>query len=117
MLIFYFMTNTEKIMTMEKPLSSAVVGWPPICSMSAKTSAGRKRIVIKLSLEQLLKSGQDTIEIQFEALHPESPSSCYARDMFLFGFYTRGMSFVDMARHSWASIAHALDTPVGVSAR
>ena len=53
---------------MEKPLSSAVVGRLPICSMSAKTSAGRKTIVIKLSLEQLLKSGQDTIEIQLDGL-------------------------------------------------
>lgn len=26
-----------------------------------------------------------------------SPSKCFARDMFLFSFYTRGMSFVDMA--------------------
>ena len=34
---------------------------------------------------------------QLEALHPESARTCYARDMFLFSFYTRGMSFVDMA--------------------
>lgn len=26
-----------------------------------------------------------------------SPSKCFARDMFLFSFYTRGMSFIDMA--------------------
>lgn len=28
---------------------------------------------------------------------PSTSSICYARDMFLFSFYTRGMSFVDMA--------------------
>lgn len=40
--------------------------------------------------------GVETIR-QLEALHPESARTCYARDMFLFSFYTRGMSFVDMA--------------------
>ena len=34
---------------------------------------------------------------RLEGMKPESATACYARDMFLFSFYTRGMSFVDMA--------------------
>ena len=29
--------------------------------------------------------------------HPENENECFARDMFMFSFYTRGMAFVDMA--------------------
>lgn len=41
-----------------------------------------------LAIQDIRKIGQ---------IHSANPAICYARDMFLFSFYTRGMSFVDMA--------------------
>lgn len=52
---------------MEKPVAQVNAG-AAACTVLPKNEGGKKTIVIRLSLEQLLRSGQDTIEIRLEYL-------------------------------------------------
>lgn len=52
---------------MEKTLAPTITG-TSMCNILSKCEGERNTIVIKLSLEQLLKSGQDTIEIHLDNL-------------------------------------------------